>query len=99
MSNRRKTLRLEDDEQRRLIAEQERINNLNKFRLKGSRNKNNPLPIIKKASEVKIVKQANYLDCASCHLCISDNIYKVYDLTDDQGQELEQFGGGDEPQN
>ena len=57
-----------------------------KFRLKGSRNKNNPIRDIERASEVRIVKQANYTDCLSCHFCIADNIYKVYN-TDAQVDE------------
>ena len=51
-----------------------------RFKKKGARNKNNPSQHLKSAKEVIIVKQANYMDCISGHLCINDNIYKIYDV-------------------
>ena len=27
-----------------------------------------------------IVKEANYMDCLSCHVCVADNKYKIYDI-------------------
>ena len=50
-----------------------------KFRIKGPRNKNNPIRDIERSEQVRIVKRANYVDCLTCHFCISDNVYKVYD--------------------
>ena len=62
-----------------LIKGKDKRDSENRFRAKGSRNKNNPSNDIKYAKEVNIVKQANYIDCITCHMCISDNVYKIYD--------------------
>ena len=51
---------------------------MNKLRTKGARNRNNPVNEIQKATEVVIVKQANYINSITCNLCIIDNVYKVY---------------------
>lgn len=67
------------DEQVSLIKNKDKRESENRFRAKGARNKNNPSNDIKYAKEVKIVKQANYIDCLTCHMCIHDNVYKIYD--------------------
>lgn len=67
------------DDQFSLIRNKDKKDNENRHRLKGRKNKNNPINDIKQAREVVIVKQANYMDCISCHLCIGDNVYKIYD--------------------
>lgn len=56
---------------------------LTKFRTKGHKNRHNPDKDLKGATEVLIVKKANYEQCLTCQLCVSDNAYKVYQ-TDDQ---------------
>lgn len=67
------------DEQVSLLKMWDKRDSDNKFRAKGARNKNNPMNDLKYAKEVVIVKQANYQDCITCHMCIQDNIYKIYD--------------------
>ena len=67
------------DEQVSLINKRDKSDSENRFRKKGQRNKNNPSNTLKLATEVLIVKQANYMDCISCHVCIQDNVYKIYD--------------------
>lgn len=73
-----KKIRMMDD-QVSLINKRDKTDSENRFRKKGLRNKNNPVNDLKKAQEVIIVKQANYVDCISCHVCIQDNVYKIYD--------------------
>lgn len=58
------------DDQVSLIKKKDKKDSDNRSRLKGARNKNNPVNDIKQAKEVVIVKQANYMDCISCHMCI-----------------------------
>lgn len=53
-----------------MIKNKDKRESENRFRAKGARNKNNPSNDIKYLKEVVIVKQANYMDCISCHVCI-----------------------------
>ena len=73
---------VDSDEERNLIEEQFKRASLDKYRLKGSRNRSNPINQIKRSSEVMIVKEANYTDCMTCHFCIKDSNYKVYTVDD-----------------
>ena len=50
----------------------------NRLKYKGTRNKNNPVNSLRRASELVVIKEPNYTDLLSCHFCISDNKYKVY---------------------
>ena len=75
------------DEQRRLVEEKARVENMNKFVLKGRRNRNNPAYDLNRAGEVLIIKTAHYSDCLSCHVCIRDSQYKVYNVTNKIGSE------------
>ena len=73
---------LDSDEERNLIEERFKTANLTKYRLKGSRNRANPINMIKRAHELIVVKEANYTDCMTCHCCIKDNNYKIYTVDD-----------------
>jgi len=55
--------------------------NIDKVRLKGDKNKNNPNNDIRRADEILIVKKPNYTDCLTGFFCINDNRYKVYNVT------------------
>ena len=65
---------LSEKERHESVKQQE----MHKFRTKGYRNRNNPTNALKLATEVVIVKKANYTECLTCHVCMSDNKYKVY---------------------
>ena len=78
----KKSQPVDSDEERRLIAEKDKVDSLNKYRLKGSRNNNNPSIKLQNATEVIVIKQANYIDCLTCHFCIQDNQYGVYSVND-----------------
>ena len=73
---------MDSDEEKNLLEEQFKRANLAKYRLKGSRNRSNPVNMIKRAHELIIVKEGNYTDCMTCHFCIKDNNYKVYTVDD-----------------
>ena len=73
---------VDSDDEKNLIEEQFKRANLAKYRLKGARNRSNPINMIKRAHELIIVKEANYTDCMTCHFCIKDNNYKVYTVDD-----------------
>jgi len=67
------------DEKLSMLKNKQNKKDKNKFKTKGIKNKNNPVKDIKNAREVIISKQANYTDCISCHSCINNNVYKVFD--------------------
>jgi len=62
-----------------LLKNKQNKKDKNKFKTKGQKNKSNPVKDIKLAREVIITKQANYTDCITCHNCINNNVYKIYD--------------------
>lgn len=49
-----------------------------KIKFKGKKNPNNPREMLNKANKVYISKKANYNDCATCNICVSENVYKIY---------------------